>query len=366
MSISLPNGTLLAAPSSSSSSTVQLSAAVTRILHLANFSADLKTRDLQNMFKDWETEKGGFRIKWLDDVNALVVFADASIAKRAYLSLLLNPPPQFSGLIKPYDRPDAAQIIQSLAARSLGHRSTGSTMNGSSISTFPFPVNNDPAQPQVHSRAMSVTNPLNKSGSISINPGQSISNTLNGLNGNASASLSLSNGFANANNGHIRGSTAPQRIGGGSTTNGGFHQRSGSASSSWNQRTSGSFGGLSGNQNNPFISGGGVLNFGLGGGTKLPTHNETSLSASRSTSESDGEPNIVILDPSATQGLKTKSSSHSNSFSTTNNVNGNGNGSIGRRNSHNNHQNGARRESVSAEKAMREVEKALAAVETQG
>ncbi|WVQ64513.1 uncharacterized protein L199_002680 [Kwoniella botswanensis] len=317
MSISLPNGTLLAAPSSSSTP-VTLSAAVTRILHLANFSADLKTRDLQNMFKDWEAEKGGFRIKWLDDVNALVVFADASIAKRAYLSLLLHPPSQFSGLIKPYDRPDAAQIIQSLAARSLGHRSTGSALNGSI--SFPFPTNNDPAQPQIHSRAMSVTNPLNKggSGSISIQPGGSISNVLNG----------------GGVGGHVRGSTAPQRIGGG----GGGHHRTSSASSSWNNRASGSFGG-------------GVLSFSSSSvaANKLPTHNETSphphsLAASRSTSDSDGEPNIVILDPSATQGLKTRSNTAPNG-----NTNGRG-----------------RRESVSAEKAMREVEKALASVEAQG
>lgn len=45
-------------------------------------SADLpriKTRDIQTIFKEWETEKGGFRIKWMDDVNAMVVFNDASV-----------------------------------------------------------------------------------------------------------------------------------------------------------------------------------------------------------------------------------------------------------------------------------------------
>ncbi|WRT63561.1 uncharacterized protein IL334_000466 [Kwoniella shivajii] len=341
MSISLPNGTILAAPSSS---TVQLSAAVTRILHLANFSADLKTRDLQNMFKDWETEKGGFRIKWLDDVNALVVFADASIAKRAYLSLLLHPPPQFSGLIRPYDRPDAAQIIQSLAARSIGHRSTASGINGvggvgggaGSISTFPFPSNNDPATPQVHSRAMSVTNPLNKSGSISISH-----------NHNSSGSISGNHG-----QGHVRGVTAPQRInnngngsisfghsgsgsnsGSISNTIGGGHHRTSSASSSWNNRGIG--GGI----------GGGALNF--SSAPKLATHTETTM-LSRSTSESDGEPNVVILDPSATQGMKTSNNaSHGH---------GHGHG----------HGQRIRRESVSAEKALREVEKALASVEAQG
>ena len=33
------------------------------------------------MFKDHENDKGGFRIKWLDDTNALVVFADAGVGK---------------------------------------------------------------------------------------------------------------------------------------------------------------------------------------------------------------------------------------------------------------------------------------------
>ena len=46
----------------------------------------LKTRDLQVMFKDYENDKGGFRIKWVDDTNALVVFADAGVG--AYI-----PPP---------------------------------------------------------------------------------------------------------------------------------------------------------------------------------------------------------------------------------------------------------------------------------
>jgi len=41
----------------------------------------LKTRDIQIIFKEWENDKGGFRIKWLDDVNALVVFADATVSE---------------------------------------------------------------------------------------------------------------------------------------------------------------------------------------------------------------------------------------------------------------------------------------------
>ncbi len=79
-----PAATLL--PSSSSSlsnnqSSTPLSASVTRILTLSNFEASLKTRDLQNAFSIWENDKGGFRIKWIDDVTALVVFADAGVGE---------------------------------------------------------------------------------------------------------------------------------------------------------------------------------------------------------------------------------------------------------------------------------------------
>lgn len=37
------------------------------------------------MFKDYENDKGGFRIKWVDDTNALVVFADAGVGESVRL-----------------------------------------------------------------------------------------------------------------------------------------------------------------------------------------------------------------------------------------------------------------------------------------
>lgn len=54
-----------------------LSPLVTRILELSGFPAELKTRDLQSVFSAWEDDRGGFKIKWVDDTTALVVFADA-------------------------------------------------------------------------------------------------------------------------------------------------------------------------------------------------------------------------------------------------------------------------------------------------
>jgi len=287
MSISLPNGTILAAPSSSSA---QVSAAVTRILHLTNFSPELKTRDIQAMFKDWEAEKGGFRIKWLDDTNALVVFADATVAKRAYLSFLLHPPAAFAppATIRPYDRPDAAQIVQALAARAMGHRAALSSAFASE------------ADPQA--RAISIANPGPGLAGF-VMPTSSFPNQRLPRNSIASfAPASLANGTSAA--------FAPVsgRVG---------HARTGSASSSWARSGAG---------------GGGVLNFSMPstGAQRLPTHSESSSAdRSRSTSSS-GEGPLVLLESNAMalgSGL------------------------------------GGRRESLSADKALGEVKRALASVE---
>src|ERR1700761_2460499 len=99
------------------SSLSQLSASVTRILSLTGFPKELKTRDIQLAFSEWDNANGGFKIKWIDDTSLLVVFADATVgeyfistsdlhahqwlgangrllrtAKRAYLSTIANPP----------------------------------------------------------------------------------------------------------------------------------------------------------------------------------------------------------------------------------------------------------------------------------
>ena len=132
-----------------SSSLSQLSASVTRILSLTGFPKELKTRDIQLAFSEWDNANGGFKIKWIDDTSLLVVFADATVgeyfistsdlhahqslgangrllrtAKRAYLSTIANPPAMFSSptsetfaIIRPYDGPDAQTIIQNVNSR---------------------------------------------------------------------------------------------------------------------------------------------------------------------------------------------------------------------------------------------------------
>jgi len=58
-----------------------LSPLVTKILELSGFPPELKTRDIQAVFQQWEEDRGGFKIKWRDDTTALIVFADPAVGE---------------------------------------------------------------------------------------------------------------------------------------------------------------------------------------------------------------------------------------------------------------------------------------------
>ena len=58
-----------------------LSAAVTRILALSGFPAQLKTRDIQAAFAEFDSQPGGFKIKWIDDTSLLIVFNDPTVGQ---------------------------------------------------------------------------------------------------------------------------------------------------------------------------------------------------------------------------------------------------------------------------------------------
>ncbi|TFK56474.1 hypothetical protein OE88DRAFT_23576 [Heliocybe sulcata] len=116
-----------------------LSASVTRILSLSGFPKELKTKDIQAAFSEFESVSGGFKIKWVDDTSLLLVFQDPGVAKRAYLQTLASPPPTISppnsdahATIKPYDGPDAQTIIQNVNARHNNGR--GHNVRASSVS----------------------------------------------------------------------------------------------------------------------------------------------------------------------------------------------------------------------------------------
>ncbi|KAH9486389.1 hypothetical protein JR316_0000453 [Psilocybe cubensis] len=123
-----------------------LSASVTRILYLTGFPKELKTKDIQAAFADYENASGGFKIKWRDDTSLLIVFHDAAVAKRAYLNTVAFPPPILTssapGLsvsIRPYDGPDAQAVIQNVNSRGQHNSNPSRTHNprAASVSVFP-------------------------------------------------------------------------------------------------------------------------------------------------------------------------------------------------------------------------------------
>ncbi|KAK7063864.1 hypothetical protein R3P38DRAFT_14989 [Favolaschia claudopus] len=125
-----------------SASLAGLSASVTRILYLTGFPKELKTKDIQAAFSEWEAVSGGFKIKWRDDTSLLIVFQDASVAKRAYLHTIAFPPPVLtsptgtSAIIRPYDGPDAQNVIQTVNARHNANQSRAHNGRSNSISGF--------------------------------------------------------------------------------------------------------------------------------------------------------------------------------------------------------------------------------------
>lgn len=55
------------------------------ILELYGFSASIKTAHLTDMFAAYENRSGGFRIKWVDDTKALVIFESAAVGTFSFV-----------------------------------------------------------------------------------------------------------------------------------------------------------------------------------------------------------------------------------------------------------------------------------------
>jgi hypothetical protein len=123
-----------------------LSASVTRILSLTGFPKELKTKDIQSAFAEYESLAGGFKIKWRDDTSLLIVFQDAAVAKRAYLTTIAFPPAVLtssttgvSATIRPYDGPDAQTVIQTVNSRGQHNSNPSRTHNARAASMSVFP-----------------------------------------------------------------------------------------------------------------------------------------------------------------------------------------------------------------------------------
>jgi len=172
-----------------------LSACVTRILSLTGFPKELKTKDIQAAFAEYEAFSGGFKIKWRDDTSLLIVFQDATVgksravkhsefscadqispyflAKRAYLNTLAFPPPVLtpaSGVpatIRPYDGPDAQTVIQTVNSRGQHHSSASRSHHPRAPSVSVFP--------NARSTSGSILNPNNtRNGHASVLSGQHV------------------------------------------------------------------------------------------------------------------------------------------------------------------------------------------------
>ncbi|CAI2190321.1 10221_t:CDS:2 [Funneliformis geosporum] len=70
----------------------------TRILDIFDFPASFKTHHLHEIFQEYESMRGGYRIKWMDDTRALIIFEHPVTA---YLDNVTNQ----LATIKPYDGP---------------------------------------------------------------------------------------------------------------------------------------------------------------------------------------------------------------------------------------------------------------------
>jgi len=134
-----------------------LSASVTRILYLTGFPKELKTKDIQSAFSEYETMSGGFKIKWRDDTSLLMVFQDAAVAKRAYLNTVAYPPPiltsattGISATIKPYDGPDAQSVIQTVNSRGQHNPNASRSHNARAASVSVFPNTRSASNSNAH------------------------------------------------------------------------------------------------------------------------------------------------------------------------------------------------------------------------
>ncbi|CAG8631050.1 7108_t:CDS:2 [Racocetra fulgida] len=73
----------------------------TRILDIFDFPASFKTHHLHEIFQEYENMRGGYRIKWMEDTRALIIFEHPATARKAYVDNVNNQ----LATIKPYDGP---------------------------------------------------------------------------------------------------------------------------------------------------------------------------------------------------------------------------------------------------------------------
>lgn len=64
---------------------------LTTTLDCYDFPNTFKTHHLQDMFREYESMRGGYSIKWVDDTRALIIFEHPNTAKKAYIDHINSP-----------------------------------------------------------------------------------------------------------------------------------------------------------------------------------------------------------------------------------------------------------------------------------
>ncbi|ORX43700.1 hypothetical protein DM01DRAFT_241971, partial [Hesseltinella vesiculosa] len=73
----------------------------TVILDCHDFPKSFKTHHLHDIFREYENVRGGYRIKWMDDTRALIIFEHPATAKKAYIDNVNHA----YAKIRPYEGP---------------------------------------------------------------------------------------------------------------------------------------------------------------------------------------------------------------------------------------------------------------------
>ncbi|KAG1244224.1 hypothetical protein G6F68_015531 [Rhizopus microsporus] len=73
----------------------------TTILDCHDFPPSFQTHHLHDIFRNYETMRGGYKIKLLSDTRALIIFEHPATAKKAYIDNVTNA----LAKIRPYDGP---------------------------------------------------------------------------------------------------------------------------------------------------------------------------------------------------------------------------------------------------------------------
>ncbi|KAI8988702.1 hypothetical protein BDB01DRAFT_904345 [Pilobolus umbonatus] len=73
----------------------------TLILDCYDFPSAFKTQHLHDIFRNYESMRGGYKIKWLSDTRALIIFEHPATAKKAYIDNVTHA----LAKIRPYDGP---------------------------------------------------------------------------------------------------------------------------------------------------------------------------------------------------------------------------------------------------------------------